>query len=111
MSENSKSAARKQTIISYDHKKVIKGIDLSTIYITSLQNIVTKKISENPDTILTIGQTFKWHANKQGLQIETEIDVEEGVFKKTVEKLKEGVDIKEDMLKLQAMLEKGQQSS
>ena len=28
-----------------------------------------------------------------------------------VEKLKEGVDIKEDMLKLQAMLEKSQQSS
>jgi hypothetical protein len=155
MSENSKSTARKQTIISYDHKKVIKGIDLSTIYITSLQNIITKKISENPDTMLTIGQTFKdfehiqteakkkdedssyevqdmptlteweadlyclysllqtfkWHANKQGFKIETEIDVEEGVFKKTVEKLKEGVDIKEDMLKLQAMLEKSQQSS
>ena len=114
MSENSESATRKQTIISYDHKKVIKGIDLSTIYITSLQNIVTKRIQENPDTMLTIGQTFKdfehiqteakkkdedssyevqdmptltaweadlyclfsllqslkWHANKQGLEIE-----------------------------------------
>lgn len=155
MSENSESATRKQTIISYDHKKLIKGIDLSTVYITSLQNIVTKRIQENPDTMLTIGQTFKdfehiqteakkkdedssyevqdmptltaweadlyclfsllqslkWHANKQGLEIETEIDVEEDAFKKTVEKLKEGVDIKEDMLKLQAMLEKSQRSS
>ncbi len=155
MSENSESAARKQTIISYDHKKVIKGISLSTVYITSLQNIITKKISENPDTMLTIGQTFKnfehiqseakkkdedssyevqdmptlteweadlyclysllqtfkWHAGNQGLEIQTEIDVEEGEFKKVVDKMKEGVNIEEDMLKLQEMLEKSQQSS
>lgn len=155
MSENTESTPRKQIIISYDHKKVIKDINLSTVYITSLQNIVTKRIQENPDTMLTIGKTFKnfehiqteakkkdedssyevqdmptltaweadlyclfsllqslkWHANKQGLEIEKEIDVEEGEFKKTVEKLKEGVDIKEDMLKLQEMFDKSQASS
>jgi len=155
MSENTESTPRKQTIISYDHKKVIKGIDLSTVYITSLQNIVTKRITENPDTMLTIGQTFKdfehiqteakkkdedssyevqnmptlteweadlyclfsllqalkWHANKQGFEIETEIDIEEGAFKKTIEKMKKGVDIKEDMKKLQEMFDKSQASS
>ena len=155
MSENSKEKQRKQTVTSYDHKKVIKDISLSTVYIASLQNIITKKISENPDTMLTIGQTFKnfehiqteakkkdkdssyevqdmptltpweadlyclysllqtfkWHAKNQGLEIETEIDVDADYMKKTVEKMKEGVNVDDDMAKLQEMFEKSQQSS
>ena len=155
MSENSKEEQRKQTVISYDHKKVIKDISLSTVYIASLQNIVSKYISENPDTMLTIGQTFKnfehihteakkkdkdssyevqnmptltpweadlyclysllqtfkWHAKNQGLEIETEIDVDADYMKNTVEKMKEGVNVDDDMAKLQEMFEKSQQSS
>ena len=155
MSENSKEEQRKQTVISYDHKKVIKDISLSTVYISSLQNIITKKISDNPDTMLTIGQTFKnfehinseakkkdednsyevqdmpilteweadlyclfsllqtlkYHAKVQNLEIENEIDVEKDEFKKIVDKMKEGVNVEDDMAKLQAMFQKSQQSS
>jgi hypothetical protein len=155
MSENSKGEQRKQTVISYDHKKVIKDISLSTVYISSLQNIITKKISDNPDTMLTIGQTFKnfehinseakkkdednsyevqdmpelteweadlyclfsllqtlkYHAKVQNLEIENEIDVEKDEFKKIVDKMKEGVNVEDDMAKLQAMFQKSQQSS
>jgi len=155
MSENSKGEQRKQIVISYDHKKVIRDISLSTVYIASLQNIVSKYISENPDTMLTIGQTFKnfehiqteakkkdkdssyevqdmptltpweadlyclysllqtfkWHAKNQGLEIETEIDVDADYMKNTVEKMKEGVNVDDDMAKLQEMFEKSQQSS
>ena len=47
-----------QTYSTYDHSKVIKNIECSTVYITSLQNIITNDILES-DYADNIAYTFK----------------------------------------------------
>lgn len=50
-----------QTYATYDHSKVIKNIECSTVYITSLQNIITNDIleSEYADKIAYTFQKFE----------------------------------------------------
>tara|TARA_R110001592_G_scaffold104078_3_gene292898 strand:+ start:2113 stop:2559 length:447 start_codon:yes stop_codon:yes gene_type:complete len=47
-----------QTYITYDHSKTITGIECSTVYITSFQNIIQHEILSS-DRIETVGETFK----------------------------------------------------
>ena len=47
-----------QTYVTYDHSKVIKDIECSTVYITSLQNIITADILES-EYADNIAHTFK----------------------------------------------------
>ena len=48
-----------QTYVTYDFKKTINDLSISTTYIPALQSIITKKIMDDPERQETIGDTFK----------------------------------------------------
>ena len=116
-----------QTYITYDHSKTITGIECSTVYITSFQNIIQHEILSS-DRIETVGETFKKFdqivtagtkidkgevltkeeteamPKQQGLEIETKTTATKEDLKEMTEMVKSGKDISDKLKDLESKL-------
>tara|TARA_R110002051_G_scaffold294404_1_gene359676 strand:+ start:3304 stop:3783 length:480 start_codon:yes stop_codon:yes gene_type:complete len=87
--EEVKEESRMQSYSTYDYKDVVKGIEVSTVYIHALERIITDMITKDESIAVTIGETFQKfnqivEANQKFIDPKTTDEEKEEIQKNTV---------------------------
>ena len=109
---------RLQTVVTYDHSKVITGITISSAYIAGLQRILTGMMleHENPEKLpdmfkkfgvvmnLSLLQLLRYLAKEQGLEIHTETEATTEDLSELADLVTKGADISEKIKEMNSKM-------